>query len=188
MNLINTVLEQINATAGTELEKQTGLPKTQITEAMKVLAGIFSHQIVNNNDTSNFLNAVKSHTVTANDWWFDLEDGAKILSHLFWEKTDAVSHAFGEQIGTDLGNTNTLMQAAASMFMDQLSQTQKHNNIAENTLIQALTGASSDARQHSNIVSSILTNVLDTDHDGSIADDIMAKGLDMAKNMMKKSA
>lgn len=80
------------------------------------------------------------------------------------------------------------MQAAASMFMDQLSQTQKHNNIAENTLIQALTGASSDARQHSNIVSSILTNVLDTDHDGSIADDIMAKGLDMAKNMMKKSA
>lgn len=68
MNLINTVLEQINATAGTELEKQTGLPKTQITEAMKVLAGIFSHQIVNNNDTSNFLNAVKSHTVTANDW------------------------------------------------------------------------------------------------------------------------
>lgn len=180
MNIVQNILEAVSNNAATSLEKETGFTNEQIMQGMKMLSGIFSHQIsqnVNENTENNFINALASHMPSGSDSGFDLADGAKILSHIFGNKQDSVAHAFGESMGTDLGTSETFMQAAASIFMDQLSQSFQKKNIDQNSLISTLQSTSHEVQQENSLVSDMISSVLDKNHDGHIMDDVVRAGM-----------
>ena len=127
-------------------------------EGAAALAGALDqHKDDNINDVARFLNNI------------DNNDSARMLQHIFSGNTERVQSNLARQTGLDKNQVSGLMMKMAPLLMGALGQHKKQQNIDAASLSGMLSGLFT---QGSSGMMGMVANLLDTDNDGDITDDI----------------
>jgi len=128
-------------------------------DGANALAGALDqHQGDNVSDISGFLDNVNT------------EDGMRMLQHIFSGNNDRVQNNLAQQSGLDTGQVSGLLSHLAPLVMGALSQQKQQQNLGSadmNGLLNGILGNSSNSG-----IMGLVSNLLDSDHDGSIIDDV----------------
>ncbi len=105
-----------------------------------------------------------------------VEDGDKILGHVFGEKKEVAATALAKQTGLDLGSAMDILKMAAPVVMGYLGKQARSTQVQQPTdlsnIIGNVLGSHQEAAQHA----SLMERLLDQDGDGSIIDDLFNMG------------
>lgn len=108
-------------------------------------------------------------------------DGAGILNHILGQKQNGLQQYIGKKTGMDASQSSDLLQSLAPALMGALGKAQSQNSGDVSSLLQDAVKQFSGSK--GGVSSSLITKFLDSDGDGSIADDIFS----MILGMLKKS-
>jgi hypothetical protein len=98
-------------------------------------------------------------------------DGGAILGHLLGGQRSAVEAAVGQSSGLSAGSTSRLLELLAPLVMGSLGRTASSQNLSA-TGLASLLGQEHQNLTQSNAMLSGLMNLLDSNHDGSVVDDV----------------
>ena len=98
--------------------------------------------------------------------------GAGILGHVFGDRLGAAESTVSQASGLDLGRVGSLLMMLAPIVMGALGKSRAQGHIDENSLPDVLGGATRQAASNSPI-SDMLSQMLDSNRDGSSIDDIL---------------
>tara|TARA_R110001592_G_scaffold266_3_gene1477 strand:+ start:6975 stop:7613 length:639 start_codon:yes stop_codon:yes gene_type:complete len=99
------------------------------------------------------------------------QDGAGILSHILGNKQKGIEQVIGQKSGLDAGAVANILKVAAPLLMGILAKQKKEQNISNSGDLTSLLGGllgGSDPKNEQNF----LEQMLDSDGDGSIIDDV----------------
>mmetsp|Transcript_18314 Transcript_18314/g.21154 ORF Transcript_18314/g.21154 Transcript_18314/m.21154 type:complete len:214 (+) Transcript_18314:19-660(+) len=99
------------------------------------------------------------------------QDGAGILGHILGAKQSGVEQVIGQKAGIDAGSVGNILKVAAPLLMGMLGKEKKQNNITSSGDLTGLLGGmlgGSNSKNEQNF----LEQILDSDGDGSIVDDV----------------
>jgi len=122
------------------------------------------------NDLGGYLNAPNSN------------DGIGILGHIFGQKQGAAAQQVSESSGLDLGQVAQLMITLAPVVMGYLGKQKQQANLDSNGLSNLLNEKQQEIQSSDNPMMSSISNMLDSDNDGSVMDDLAS----LASNYFKK--
>lgn len=171
MNILETILQSAGGSAVDTIAQNFGLNGSQVKDVMGQLVPALSRGMQKNTQQAegldSFINAMKNGNHSRYmDQPGDLlqsnniDDGNKILGHLFGDKTvsrEVASRASGKT-GVDSSIIKKMLPMLASLAMGAMS----------NQSAQAGINSS-----QSSGVTDLLSSFLDSDNDGSIADDLL---------------
>jgi hypothetical protein len=112
------------------------------------------------------------------------DDGLGILGHIFGQKQGAAAQQVSQNSGLDVGQVAQLMITLAPIVMGYLGRKKQQDNLDAGGLSQVLQGQQQQIQQTNNPVMDMISNFLDSDHDGSSMDDLAS----IAANYMQKEA
>lgn len=98
-------------------------------------------------------------------------DGGAILGHLLGGQRSAVEAAVGQSSGLSAGSTAKLLELLAPLVMGSLGRTANSQGLSA-TGLASLLGQEHQNLTSSNAMLSGLMNLLDSNHDGSVVDDL----------------
>lgn len=131
-------------------------------EGAQALAGALDkHQIDNVDDISGFLNNV------------DINDGTKILGHMFSDKNDRVQNNLSQQTGLAGGQVTDLLAQLAPLLLGAMGTQKKQQGLDAGGvagLTSQLTGMMGQSGGGN--IMNMASKFLDADNDGSIIDDV----------------
>lgn len=128
-------------------------------EGAAALAGALDqHQDDNVDDVAGFLNNVNTN------------DGAKMLQHIFTGNNDLVQNNLAKQTGLETGQVSGIMSQLAPLLLGALGQQKKEQNLDSSGISNLLGGVLGQANNSG--LMGMVTNLLDSDKDGNIIDDI----------------
>lgn len=165
-------LKKLGKSVGADTSKvkqltQLGLPtllqalenNASTSEGAEALAGALDdHQDDNVDNLEEFFNNVNS------------DDGAKILQHIFAGKNDTVKNNLAKQTGLKKSQVSGLMTQLAPMLLGALGQQKKEQELDASGVAGLLSGLT--AQSGKNGLMDMVTNLLDSDKDGSIVDEV----------------
>jgi hypothetical protein len=122
------------------------------------------------NDLGGYLNAPNSN------------DGIGILGHIFGQKQGAAAQQVSQSSGLDLGQVAQLMITLAPVVMGYLGKQKQQANLDSNGLSNLLNEKQQEIQSSDNPMMSSISNMLDSDNDGSVMDDLAS----LASNYFKK--
>lgn len=99
-----------------------------------------------------------------------LQDGSKILGHVFGGNLGKVEDAIGKSTGTNSSAANTALSILAPIVLENLGQAKAKTGTDVATI---LSGQKIDTKSG---VMSIVTDLIDQNNDGNVLDDIMQMG------------
>lgn len=99
-----------------------------------------------------------------------LQDGSKILGHVFGGKEEHVANAVSKSSGIDLGQAMNILKVAAPFIMGYLGKQKREQNVSDENGIGDLLGNVLGGESHES--QSLVNRLLDADGDGSIIDDV----------------
>lgn len=169
--VLNKLGQQVGANPD-QVQKLTQLGLPTMLEALKrnasnpdgaqALAGALdNHQLDNFDDLSGFLNKV------------DVNDGAKILGHMFSDKTNRVENNLAQQTGLAGNQVNGLLAQLAPLLLGALGSQKKQQGLdagGVSDLTGQLTGML--GKSGGGGLMDMASKFLDADNDGSIIDDV----------------
>ncbi|MEP6780219.1 MAG: DUF937 domain-containing protein [Gemmatimonadaceae bacterium] len=182
-SLGNDTLQQISQRLGTD-QASAG---TAISAALPVLLGALARNastpsgadalnraLANDHDGSALDNVSDIVNSSAN------VDGSNILTHVLGNKSTMVANGIGQASGMNASQAGSLLAMLAPIVMGALGKARSSGNLDAGSLASML------GQEHQNLNASGgglggLMGMLDSNHDGSIADDVMG----MASKLFK---
>ena len=166
-------LQQISQKLGTN-QSSTG---TAIGAALPLLLGALARNASTPGGAAALNTALNDHDGSALDNVAgvvnnDNNGGADILSHVLGNKSPMVANGIGQAAGIDSSQASSLLAMLAPLVMGALGKAQRGGNLDAGSLATML------GQEHQNLNASGgalggLMGMLDSNHDGSIADDVM---------------
>ena len=126
--------------------------------AASLAKALDQHQDDDVDDIKGFLNKVNT------------DDGAKMLQHIFAGKNDWVQTNLAKQTGLETNQVSGLMTQLAPLILGALAQQKKQNNLDASGIGGLLRGLSGQGGNSG--LMGMVTNMLDSDNDGNIVDDV----------------
>jgi len=102
----------------------------------------------------------------------DLKDGAGILGHLFGNNTQNVVNAVSQSSGLDSQGSMKILQTLAPLVLGALGQQKKENNLDAQGIGNLTSNLAANFAGEGGIMS-MVTNLLDSNKDGNVMDDVM---------------
>jgi hypothetical protein len=102
--------------------------------------------------------------------------GDAILGHVLGGKRQSVETGLSRMSGLDLGSIAKLLPILAPIVMGLLGRTQRQKGFDANGLSEFLTGERQRAASRNPAAVDILGNLLDTNNDGQVVDDVVKLG------------
>ena len=102
-------------------------------------------------------------------------DGSKILGHVLGNRQQGVQQVIGQKSGLDAGSVGNILKVAAPLLMGILGKQARQNNVSSQSDLGGLLGGLLGGASNSGAVTkeqSFLEQVLDSDGDGSVIDDV----------------
>jgi len=125
--------------------------------AEALTAALDKHKDANVSDVAGFLNNV------------DTADGAKIVQHVLGDKSEAVQSNLAKQTGMNSGQVSSILSQLAPLVMGFLGQQKKQQNLDASGITGLLTNT---LGQSGSSMLNMAAQLLDTDKDGNILDDV----------------
>ncbi|AMD95042.1 DUF937 domain-containing protein [Leptotrichia sp. oral taxon 847] len=101
----------------------------------------------------------------------DLKDGAGILNHLFGNNTQNVANAISQSSGLDTKGSLKILETLAPLVLGALGQQKKENNLDAQGISNLTSNLSASFSGDGGIMN-MITNLLDTNKDGNVVDDL----------------
>jgi hypothetical protein len=168
-------ISQMSRALGTD-ESTTG---TAVQAALPMLLGAMTQNSSTPDGAASLLSALdKDHDGSVlNDLGgllggYNEGPGAGILGHVFGDRLGAAQSGVSQASGLDLGRAASLLMMLAPIVMGALGQSRRQGQIDQSSLPEVLGGATRQAASNSPI-SDMLSQVLDSNRDGSSIDDIL---------------
>ena len=102
----------------------------------------------------------------------DLKDGAGILNHLFGNNTQNVANAVSQSSGLDTQGSMKILQTVAPLVLGALGQQKRENNLDVKEIGNLTSNLAANFTGQGGIMNTV-TNMLDTNKDGNVVDDVM---------------
>ena len=102
--------------------------------------------------------------------------GESILGHVLGGQRSSVQSGIGRASGLDAATVAKLLAILAPIVMGALGRAKGQGNLDSGGLADVLSRAQDDVRQQAPAQTDLLTQMLDANHDGSIADDVARLG------------
>jgi hypothetical protein len=102
----------------------------------------------------------------------DANDGIGILGHIFGQKQGAAAQQVSQNSGLDMGQVAQLLIMLAPIVMGYLGKQKQQANLDSNGLSNLLNEKQQEIQSSDNPMMSSISNVLDSDNDGSMIDDL----------------
>jgi hypothetical protein len=182
MDIVQTLLEMMWSEQVKTLSQQNNLSTQQTQSWLSQLIPVILQGIIWSNKTPQQVSALDQalgqHGQELSDLsHIDLQDGLKILGHIFGDKTDTVYQQAWQTLGIDNQQSKGILSYLAPIVMGLLSQTRQNTGVST----QWLLGMMSQQPQSGTTTDAILKGILDKDGDGSYIDDIVQMGIDQLK-------
>jgi hypothetical protein len=116
----------------------------------------------------------------------DTQSGDGILRHTLGGQRSAVEQELGRQTGLDVGSISKLLPILAPIVMGALGKAKRQDQLDIGGLASMLSGEGQRAESMSAGTSDLLTMLLDSDRDGSIADDVAEKGIGLLGKLLRR--
>ncbi len=129
------------------------------TKAASLAKALDQHQNDNVDDIESFLKNL------------DGEDAKKMLKHILSDKNDKVQTTLAKQTGLKANQVSGILAQLAPLLMGALAQQKKQQQVDVSGLAGLMQGLTSKTNSNNNLMD-MVTNMLDADNDGSIADDV----------------
>lgn len=100
------------------------------------------------------------------------DDGIGILGHIFGQKQGAVAQQVSKNSGLDVGQVAQLLITLAPIVMGYLGRQKQQQNLDANGLSNMLNQQQQQMQSSGNPLMDMISNFLDSNHDGSSMDDI----------------
>ncbi len=110
------------------------------------------------------------------------DDGIGILGHIFGQKQGAVAQQVSKNSGLDVGQVAQLMITLAPIVMGYLGKQKQQQNLDAGGLSNLLNQQQQQIQSSGNPTMDMISNLLDSNHDGSSMDDIAS----LAANYMAR--
>lgn len=114
-----------------------------------------------------------------------MTNGSGILQHILGDKMGSIVGALSQQNGMDNNQTMSLLTKLAPVILGSIGKSKKQSNLDNNGLFDLLSN-SAQTYNKPREDNSILSNLLDRDGDGNIADDVAGIGMKILGNFFKK--
>lgn len=184
------VLDQLTQQIGASDKKQTAAATAGI---MNTLVGALAKNASNPEGAQSLSNALdRDHDGSVLDNVMDMftgggqstqqtsraMNGAGILNHILGDRQGGAIDMISQLSGLDSGKTGNLMTMLAPMLMGALGRQKRQQGLDVGGLANLLTGTVTQQNQSAqNPTMSLVTRFLDSDGDGSIADDVASIGM-----------
>jgi hypothetical protein len=99
-------------------------------------------------------------------------NGSGILGHVFGQQQEAVQSNLAQATGLDQNAAGSILEMAAPLVMGALGQTQKQNGLDADGLSQFLAAQREQTAKSAPDLMGALNAMLDSNHDGSVTDDV----------------
>lgn len=110
--------------------------------------------------------------------------GGGLLDVFFGGRSDAVAKTLGASTGMNSGSAMKLLAMLAPVVMGMMAKQKKQQGLDLGGLTKALAGEKNNIEARMPGGSDLLGSLLDSDGDGSITDDLAAKGLGILKGFL----
>jgi len=102
----------------------------------------------------------------------DTNDGIGILGHIFGQKQGAAAQQVSQNTGLDVGQVAQLMITLAPIVMAYLGRQKQQGNLDSGGLSNLLNERQQQIQTSDNPMMDSISNMLDSDNDGSMVDDL----------------
>ncbi|MBV9925767.1 MAG: DUF937 domain-containing protein [Acidobacteria bacterium] len=99
-------------------------------------------------------------------------NGAGILGHVFGEQQGAAQNTLAQAAGLDQNAAGSLLEMVAPLVMGAVGQTQRQNGLDAGGLSDFLGAQQQQAEASAPGLGGALNSMLDSNHDGSVTDDL----------------
>ena len=110
--------------------------------------------------------------------------GAGILKHVLGGKQDVVASGIARAAGLDSGQSAQVLAMLAPVVLGALGKTRSENDFGADDIIGLLNQETQTLESNNPDVMGVLGNLLDTDNDGDIADDLVNIGGKLLRGML----
>ena len=163
-----------------------------VSAALPVLVGALDHNTNDSDGAAALFNALRrDHDGSVLD---DLagflqhgstQDGQAILGHVLGGKRRSVETGVSRASGLDLDSVTKLLPMLAPIVLGAIGKMQRQSGLDATGLSAALTSERQRMVQGQPHAMSALESLLDTDHDGQVADDVVKIGSSLLNSFLK---
>ncbi|CAN5531295.1 DUF937 domain-containing protein [soil metagenome] len=194
MDIVGMLTQQLGGSALQQISSQLGAdPSTTqsaVTAALPLLLGAIGHNAANPNTATGLVNALQDHNGNVLQdvpgylaGGGNIQDGNGIMGHLLGQQSEAAASAVSTVSGLNLGSSSQLLALLAPLVMGHIGKVQNEQGLDANSLASLLGG---EQQQANSMLGGLATQLLDSNHDGSIVDDVMNIGSNLLGGLFGK--
>jgi len=179
-------LQQISSQLGTD----PGTTQSAISAALPLLLGAVGNQAASPTAAPGLVNALQAHDGSVlNDvsgylsGGGNTQMGSAILGHLLGNQTDTAATSISTVSGLNAGSASQLLAMLAPLVMGAVGQAHQQQGLDASGLAGMLSG---HQQQANSMLGGIATQLLDSNHDGSVVDDVMKIGSSLLGGLFGK--
>lgn len=196
MNISNILTSVLTPSAKEAFAKKLGVDSAKADALLTQLTPLLTAALANNASTKDGATALNAALEKDHDGSiFDVLneetlaarelDGQKIIEHIFHNNKDAVENGVASATGESKDTINKALSLLGPIVMGSLGKVKKEQGFGVDDIAQILQSMNSGNVDGGGI-QSILTDMLDTNNDGSAKDDILRMGINAVKRFFTK--
>jgi len=174
--------------ASSQLGQDTNTTQSALQSAIPMLMGALKKNASKPDTASDLMNALMNkHDGSLLDNVMDIfgggfvndeviNDGDKILGHVFGEKKEMVATAISKQNGIDVSAAMNILKIAAPIVMGMVGKQASEKQVSNPTDLTHIIGGMLGSNPETQQQSSFIEKLLDQDGDGSVIDDLFNIG------------
>jgi hypothetical protein len=198
MNISNVLTSVLTSSAKEAFAKKLGVDSAKADALLTQLTPLLTTQLAKNASTKDGAAALlaalqKDHDGsildTLSEQTLDARevDGQKIIQHIFKNKADVLGDTIATATGDNKDTITKALSVLAPIVMGSLGKVQKEQGFGVDDIAQVLqTMTSHQGSEASSTVQGLLTDLLDSNNDGSAKDDVLRMGFNALQRFFKK--
>ena len=194
--LFDMLLNQVGGSIASEAGKKLGIENKAAQSALGSIVPVLVNAMARNSRTKEGAESLTNALSKDHDGSFldnlggflsnaDQGPGAGILKHVLGGKRQSVEQTIGQQSGLSGSNIGAMMEMVAPILMGYLGKQQRGSS-GGGSVIDILQGATNDFKQQAPKDQSFIEKMIDSDGDGSIADDVTNIGMKWLGKFLKR--
>ena len=183
MDLVQQLMNQLSGDGVKQISRQIGADEDSTSQAVKaavpLLVGALANNASQSNGAESLNNALGKHDGSILDdvvgylgTGGDTADGGAILGHVFGNRRNNVQNQLSQRTGLDAASIGKLLMMLAPVILGALGKAKRQNDLDPGSLGGYLEQQKQQAQNEAPGMMDILTNMLDSNKDGSVLDDL----------------
>ena len=183
MDMMQLLLNQLSGGGLKQLSQQVGADESTTNQAVSAAIPLLITALAKNASQPGGANALQNALQQHDGGILDnlggllgspaeTSDGSAILGHVLGNRQGNIENALSRKTGLDVGSIARILMMLAPLVMGALGKAQRQNGFDPGALSGYLNGQQREAQSAAPDMMGTLTDLLDSNNDGSVLDDL----------------